>query len=229
VSEAHRPPVLAIFDHDGILVDSLPFHEEAWYELGRRTGLEFTPEFIRRTFGMTNAMIMRELLGAEEAEANPGRIQELGDLKEECYRAVARGKLTLMAGVREVIDALTAAGATLAIGSSGPIRNLELTVTSTGLDGRFAAIASVEDIRNGKPDPEVFLVAARKAGGEPSRSVVFEDAPVGIRAAKAAGMLAVGVGTTHGLDGLREAGADVLVESLEGFDVAGLLERMNAN
>ncbi len=84
-----------------------------------------------------------------------------------------------MDGVREVLDALTAHGVRLAIGSSGPLPNLELTVLECGLDGRFAAIASLEDITRGKPDPQVFLVAAAKAGGDPSRSVVFEDAPVG--------------------------------------------------
>ena len=114
-----------------------------------------------------------------------------------CYRDVARGKIVLMDGVREVLDALTARGVKLAIGSSGVLPNLELTVTECGLDGRFAAIASLEDITRGKPDPQVFLVAAAKAGGDPSRSVVFEDAPVGIQAAKAAGMYAVGVTTTH--------------------------------
>ena len=73
-----------------------------------------------------------------------------------------------MDGVRDVLDALTAAGVRLAIGSSGVRGNLELTVRECGLDGRFAAMAALEDITHGKPDPEVFLKAARKAGVEPS-------------------------------------------------------------
>ena len=86
------------------------------------------------------------------------------DLKESYYRDVARGKIHLMDGVREVLDALTARGVKLAIGSSGVLPNLELTVSECGLTGRFAAIASLEDITRGKPDPQVFLVAAKKAG-----------------------------------------------------------------
>ncbi len=217
-------PWLAIFDHDGVLVDSLAFHQQGWLELGRRETLPITAEFVHETFGMTNPDIFRKLLGGEVAAAD---LQRFGDLKEDAYRAVAKGQITLMAGVRDLLDALIDAGFLLAIGSSGVRPNLDLTVEECGLPGRFAAIASLEDIRRGKPDPEVFLVAAKKAGVLPARAVVFEDAPVGIRAAKAAGMLAVGVGTTHPLESLREAGADLAVADLLGFDVPALIARMS--
>jgi HAD superfamily hydrolase (TIGR01509 family) len=131
-----------------------------------------------------------------------------------------------MAGVRDLLDGLTAHGVRLAIGSSGVLPNLELTVEQCGLSGRFAAIASLEDITRGKPDPEVFLVAAKKSGGSPRRSVVFEDATVGIQAAKAAGMWAVGVGTTHSLDALKRAGADVVVPNLVDFPVSELVDHL---
>jgi HAD superfamily hydrolase (TIGR01509 family) len=218
-----EPTFLAIFDHDGVLVDSLAHHQHAWVELGRQTGLAITPEFIHETFGMTNPSIFRRLLGdaLDEAEA-----RRYSDLKEDCYRDAARGEIALMEGVRELLDGLTERGFRLAIGSSGVRPNLDLTVEVCGLEGRFAAIASLEDIERGKPDPQVFLVAAAKAGVDPSRAVVFEDAPVGIQAAKAAGMLAVGVGTTHPLADLRDAGADLVVENLSEFDVEALIARM---
>jgi HAD superfamily hydrolase (TIGR01509 family) len=216
---------LAIFDHDGVLVDSLEFHQEAWFEMGRRTGLNFTPEFIHETFGMTNPSIFRRLLGDS---ISPVQMQRYSDLKEECYRDLARGKIHLMDGVRAVLDGLTARGVRLAIGSSGVRPNLDLTVTECGLDGRFAAIASLEDITRGKPDPQVFLVAAAKSGALAARSVVFEDAPVGIQAARAAGMYAVGLTTTHPADALANAGADEVVEHLIGYDVARLLDRLEA-
>jgi HAD superfamily hydrolase (TIGR01509 family) len=219
------PQCLAIFDHDGVLVDSLDFHSEAWFELGRRTGLNFTSEFIHATFGMTNPSIFRKLLGDRITEAE---IARYSDLKEVCYRDVARGRIQLMDGVRELLDGLTAQGVKLAIGSSGPRANLELTVHECGLDGRFAAIASLEDITRGKPDPQVFLVAATKAGVNPVRSVVFEDAPVGIQAAKAALMHAVGLTTTHAAPALAEAGADHVVASLAGYDVARLVDHLRA-
>jgi HAD superfamily hydrolase (TIGR01509 family) len=217
---------LAIFDHDGVLVDSLELHQQAWFEMGRRTGLAFTPEFIHATFGMTNPSILRRLLGDAITEAE---IRRYSDLKEECYRDVARGHIGLMEGVREVLNTLAARGVLLAIGSSGPLPNLELTVAECGLDRRFAAISSLEDITRGKPDPQVFLVAAAKAGVEPTRSVVFEDAPVGIQAAKAAGMFAVGLTATHPAHDLQEAGADQIVDSLVGYDVPRLLHDLEAH
>lgn len=214
---------LAIFDHDGVLVDSLESHTQAWLEMGRREGLNLSPQFIHETFGMTNPSIFRRLLGNS---INDDDLKRYSDLKESYYREAARGKIHLMDGVREVLDALSAHGVKLAIGSSGVLPNLELTVSECGLTGRFAAIASLEDITRGKPDPQVFLVAAKKAGCSPARSVVFEDAPVGIQAAKAAGMYAVGVMTTHPAGALEEAGADEVVENLVGYNVDRLLDRL---
>lgn len=216
-------PCLAIFDHDGVLVDSLELHQNAWLELGRRTGLPLTAEFIKHTFGMTNPSIFRQLLGDAIDDAEMAR---LGDLKEVCYRDAARGNICLMDGVQPLLDGLTAHGVRLAIGSSGVRPNLELTVASCGLEGRFAAIAALEDIQRGKPDPEVFLLAAERAGVSPARCVVFEDATFGIQAAKAAGMYAVGVGTTHPLEALRAAGADETVANLLHFPVPPLVERL---
>src|SRR3954453_529151 len=103
---AAAAPYLAIFDHDGVLVDSLALHQDAWVELGRRTGLALTAEFIHETFGMTNPSIFRKLLGDALAPAEAVRYS---DLKEECYRAMARGKIALMDGVRDLLDRLTAA------------------------------------------------------------------------------------------------------------------------
>jgi HAD superfamily hydrolase (TIGR01509 family) len=216
---------LAIFDHDGVLVDSLEPHQQAWFELERRTGLGLTPEFIHATFGMSNPSILRRLKGEAITEKE---IRQYSELKEACYREVARGKIRLMEGVRELLDALTDRGVRLAIGSSGPRLNLELTVVECGLDGRFATIASLEDITRGKPDPQIFLVAASRSGAEPAGSVVFEDAPVGIQAAKAAGMYAVGLTTTHPAAALAEAGADEVVETLSGYDVDRLVARLMA-
>jgi HAD superfamily hydrolase (TIGR01509 family) len=211
--------LLAIFDHDGVLVDSLEHHQQAWIELGIRTGLPVTAQFIHETFGMANPSIFRKLLGDS---ITPSQIAEYTALKETCYRDLARGKISLMDGVRDLLDRLTAAGFTLAIGTSGVLANSQLTIDETGLAGRFAAIASAEDFTHGKPDPEVFLVAARKAGIEPRHAVVFEDAVYGIQAAKAAGMWAVGVTTTSPAQDLFDAGADQVVETLAGFDIEAL-------
>ena len=174
---------------------------------------------------MTNPSIFRRLLGDAITEDEIGRY---ADLKETCYRDVARGKIRLIEGVRELLDALTARGVKLAIGSSGPLPNLELTVSECGLAGRFAAIASLEDITRGKPDPQVFLVAAAKAGTLPARSVVFEDAPVGIQAAKSAGMYAVGLTTTHPGAHWKPPGPTRWSKRLVGYDADRLVKQLQS-
>ncbi|MBV8486758.1 MAG: HAD family phosphatase [Planctomycetaceae bacterium] len=214
---------LAIFDHDGVLVDTLRLHQAAWVDYGERSGLPITPEFIHRTFGMTNPSILRLLVGDELSDVEIARHSAH---KEECYRAIAASKLVLMDGVRAVLDALTDHGVLLAIGSSGARANIDLTVRRCGLEGRFAAITAVEDITRGKPDPQVFLITAERAGALPAHTVVFEDAPVGIQAAKAAGMYAVGVANSHPAPVLWDAGADEVIQSLVGYDVLALVERL---
>jgi HAD superfamily hydrolase (TIGR01509 family) len=214
---------LAIFDHDGVLVDTLELHQRAWIEYGRRSGLGITPEFVHQTFGMTNPSILRKLLGSEISDVEIARHSEH---KEECYRAIATGKIALLDGVRSVLDALTDHGVLLAIGSSGGRANIELTVRECGLQGRFAAITALEDITRGKPDPQVFLIAASRCGVAQGHTVVFEDAPVGIQAAKAAGMYCVGVTNSHPAPMLWDAGADEVVQSLVGYGVPALVGRL---
>ena len=220
---SNHKPGLAIFDHDGVLVDTLSLHQAAWVEYGRRSGLAITADFIHQTFGMTNPSILRRLSGGEMSEQ---AMAAHSVRKEVCYREIATGKIVLMDGVRATLDALTESGVRLAIGSSGVRENLELTVRECGLEGRFAAIAALEDITRGKPDPQVFLVAAARSGFEPPGCVVFEDAPFGIQAARAAGMYAIGLTTSHPADVLWEAGADEVVDSLVGYDVAGMGRRV---
>lgn len=211
--------MLAIFDHDGVLVDSLPLHTVAWVEFGKRENLPIDDEFVRSTFGLTNYTIFERLIGSHLPREEAKR---LGDAKEACYRDMARGQISLMAGVADLLENLRSHDFTLAIGSSGPRDNLFLTVQSCGLENHFKSIVGLEDIRHGKPDPEVFLKAAHQAGVEPSKCVVFEDAVFGIQAAKAAGMHAIGVGSTNPLDVLFAAGADEAYPTLEDYPVEKL-------
>ena len=217
--------LLAIFDHDGVLVDSLAFHQDAWVEMGRQTGVAVSPAFIHETFGMTNPTILRKLLGDN---LDRETIFRYSDLKEECYRAQARGRIVLMPGARELLDALSAGGVLLGIGSSAVRANLDLTILEAGLAGRFTSIVALEDIEHGKPNPEVFQKVAVRASVPVAHCVVFEDAPVGIQAAKAAGMLAVGVGTTHDMAALATAGADEVVPDLLAFAVSPLLDQLRS-
>jgi beta-phosphoglucomutase len=192
----------AIFDLDGTLVDSAPLHALSWRQLCAELGLPWDEDLFRRTFGKANYDIIPELLArpAERAE-----IDRLSERKEELYRVIARQELKLVRGARALLEALHADGWRLAIGSSTPRANLEVVVPLLGLDGLLRATVGMEDVRAHKPAPDVFLEAARRLDVPPAHCLVFEDAPAGVQAAAAGGMVPVGVLTHHQPDALPAA------------------------
>jgi beta-phosphoglucomutase len=205
----------AIWDMDGTLVDTAELHFEGWVAACRQLGRDFTRADFAATFGKRNPEILRLLFG--ENHFSEAEIETIGFQKEEMYRQAARKiGIDLLPGVAELMQGLQRRGFAQAIGSSAPRGNLDLILEITPIAPWISAVAAAEDTRRGKPDPEVFLVAAQKLGVEPSRCVVFEDAIAGIQAAKAAGMKAVGVTFVghHPAESLRLAGADCIVGSL---------------
>jgi beta-phosphoglucomutase len=210
---ADSPPGAVIWDVDGTLVDTAEMHFAAWVELCRGLGRDFTRADFAATFGRRNPEIMRHLFGDRFDDA---AISDLGYRKEELYRAAARKRVSLLPGVRELLEGLHAAGFRQAIGSSAPRANVDLILELTGSARYFDAISSSEDTQRGKPDPQVFLVAAEKLGVPPRRCVVLEDAVAGVEAAKAGGMKCVGVTFVghHPDASLRRAGADLVVKAL---------------
>lgn len=206
----------AIFDWDGVIVDSSRQHERAWERLARQKGLPLPPGFFRRSFGMKNARVITELLGWTQ---NPAEVEQLSWQKEEYFRQFLRAEgLSLLPGVREWLETLRQAGVPCAIGSSTPRENLDVSLQLLNAADYFQVIVAAEDVGRGKPDPEVFLTAAKRLGIPPVKCVVFEDAHVGLEAARAAGMIAVGLATTHPADSLN--GADLIRDSLRGLTLA---------
>jgi beta-phosphoglucomutase len=211
----------AIWDMDGTLVDTAEQHFRAWVEVCRERGRDFTRADFAATFGRRNPEILAYLfgdgLGKGEAEA-------FADRKEALYRDAARGGIDLLPGVADLMEGLHQMGWKQAIGSSAPRANLELILELTGIDRYLGAVVAMEDTTRGKPDPQVFLVAAGRLGVEPKDAVVFEDAVAGVQAARAGGMRCVAVSFVghHPAEKLRDAGADLVVGSLEEIDAAGV-------
>lgn len=185
-----------IFDFDGVVIDSHKAHESSWFALAGELDQPFTRETFVATFGQRNESILPMLGWAEEGDKL--RIQQLGDRKEELYREILRRDgIAPLPGVVALLEELQKEGIPCAIGTSTPRANVECVLELTGLAGMFRDVAASEDVTRGKPDPEVFLKAAAKLGALPAECVVIEDAQVGIRAAKAAGMKALAVTTSH--------------------------------
>jgi beta-phosphoglucomutase family hydrolase len=208
----------AIFDWDGVIIDSSRQHEESWELLAREEYRPLQPDHFRRSFGMKNEQIIPELLGWTH---EPAEIHRLSLRKEELYRQIIQERgLTPLPGVVEFLGRLREAGVPAVVGSSTHRLNITTTLVMLGLDEMFQVIVTAEDVMHGKPDPEVFLLAAQRIGIKPARCVVLEDTPGGIQAARAGGMKVVGVATTHPAAKLR--GADRIVRRLDELTVADM-------
>ena len=200
------PPRAVLWDLDGTLVDSRDQHWRSWRDTLAADGIAVTETQFAATFGQRNDAILTAWLGRA---ATPALIARIGEDKERRFRQlVEREGVALLPGVREWVPQLDAAGWLQAIASSAPRLNVEVEHDALGLGGRFAALVSAEDVRVGKPDPEVFLVAAARLGVPAGRCVVVEDAAPGIEAARRAGTRSIGVGLGAG------SAADVTVASL---------------
>jgi beta-phosphoglucomutase len=195
-----------LWDLDGTLVDSGDYHWRSWVTAMGAEGLSITPEQFRASFGQRNDRILGEWLGPD---ASPERIQRIGDAKEAEYRRIAKTEgLVVLPGAAEWARTLQEARWKQAIATSAPRLNAEVMLEATGLAPFFDTVIAAEDVTRGKPDPQVFLVAASRLGASPSRSIVVEDAAAGIDAARRAGMKSIGVSATAVLP------ADVFVRSL---------------
>jgi beta-phosphoglucomutase len=194
-----------LWDLDGTLVDSEDHHWRAWRDTLAADGLSVSYEQFLGSFGQRNDLILRGWFGDMPAD----RITRIGDDKEALYRRfVEREGVTVLPGAAEWVTRLREDGWLQAIASSAPRLNVDAVQRALVFGRCFQASVAAEDVRAGKPDPHVFLVAASRLGVEPARCIVVEDAVAGIEAARRAGMRSIGVSRTTTL------GADLSVASL---------------
>ena len=200
-----------IFDVDGVLVDSADAHFRSWQALAAEIGHEYTHEEFLRDFGRTSREIIAEKWPQPEISAE--EIREMDHRKEVLYREIIAQDFPAMDGAVELMRELAQDGFLLAIGSSGPPENVNLVVERLGIAELVGARINGALVERGKPDPQVFQLAAKALGVCAPRCVVVEDAAPGIAAAHAAGMKCVAlVSTGHSVEEL--SAADVVVHSL---------------
>jgi beta-phosphoglucomutase family hydrolase len=199
-----------IWDLDGVIVDSAPFHFKSWKELAEEEGVSFGEDDFKRSFGKRNEEILRDMFGDH---ISPEETSRLSLRKEEKFRKLIRGQVEALPGALSLIEQLHEAGFKQALASSTPLQNIELILGELAVRSFFRAIVSAEDVEKGKPDPEAFLAASTRIGTPPEQCLVIEDAVAGIRAANAAGTKSVGLTTTHPREALSEG--DLVVDSLE--------------
>jgi beta-phosphoglucomutase len=197
-----------LWDMDGTLIDSEEFHWISWRDAMADEGIAITRAQFLSSFGQRNDSILPQWLGDA---ATPERMERISGAKEQLYRRLIRENgISALPGAAGWVRRLHEQGWLQAITSAAPRSNIEVVLEALGAAHRFQEIVAAEDVSNGKPDPEVYLVAALRLGVAADRCVVVEDAPAGVEGARSAGMRSIGVSRNG-----RFLAADVVVRSLE--------------
>lgn len=197
-----------LWDLDGTLLDSEEYHWLSWKEAMASLGRPITREQFLATFGLRNDEILPRWLGAG---ATREEIDRVSRGKETLYRKLLReGGVAPLAGAAEWVRRLQREGWLQAIASSAPRANVDVVLEVLGMASFFQAVVSAEDVTAGKPDPQVFLTAAARLNVASQFCIVVEDSPMGIEAARRAGMHCIGVSRNS-----RLAAADLAVTSLD--------------
>lgn len=215
-----------ILDMDGTMVDSMPAHARSWELFGQKHKVAMgVDEILRRTTGRNGAECIREVFGPDVPE---DRAWELIGEKEALYRELFARDPRVVPGVQAFTEAARARGLKIAVASGGDKHNIAFALRNLALAHAPDALVGGDEGLPGKPDPALFLEAARRCGAAPAGCIVFEDAPFGIEAAGRAGMRAVAICTTHAPAEL--AGPHVLaqVRDFEELINARFLENLDA-
>ena len=202
----------AIFDWDGVIVDSSDLHLKSWEVLANELKLVLPNDHFEKGFGKRNETIIPQILGWSK---DPAQINHWGKRKEEIYRELGnKDGIKLARGSKDFLKLTPSSIFRCSVGTSTERKNVELAISQHNLSKYFLGAACSEDVSRGKPDPEVFLEAAKILSITPKNCVVFEDSPHGIEAAKRAGMKTVALTTTHPSTTFMHLNPDLLVASL---------------
>ncbi len=200
------PGLALIFDLDGVVVDSMPVHEIAWRQYLESLGIR-DEELVARMHGRRNDDIVLDFLGPA---ADQQSVREHGSAKERLYRELMRDRLQdhMVPGVRRFLQ--EAVGAPLGLASNAERPNIDFVLDGADLRRYFQVIVDGSQVEFPKPAPDIYVLVARELGVEPRNCIVFEDSPVGVAAARAAGARVVGLLT-------RESALDNVAFSVPDF------------
>jgi beta-phosphoglucomutase family hydrolase len=210
-----------IFDMDGTIVNNMAYHTSSWVEFFKRRGrILDEEEFFQKTSGRLSHEIMREFIDPRLIDAE---CDALGSEVEALYRALYGPHRTTVAGFDALINQAKLGGMALAVGTAAPEGNITFILDGLDLRRHFDAVVGAAEVKSGKPEPDVFLEAAQRCGVAPEHCIVFEDAPLGVEAARRAGMRAVALTTT--MPAQAFAGFDNVIAiagDYTGFTIEGL-------
>lgn len=210
-----------IFDMDGVILDSEPLHQELEAQMFRELGAVISQAEAREYIGVNSFEMWRVI---RERHSISASVEELVRLERDRYRAIMNnGGVPFVPGVLDLIRHLAGCGARLAVASSAPLEQIDHALAATGVESLFRARVSGDEVPRSKPDPDIFLQAAKKLGVNPSECVVIEDAPHGVTAARSAGMLCIGFANARSGD-LDLRGAHQVCHSME--EIHSVMQKM---
>ena len=183
-----------IFDMDGTMVDNMMVHHRAWQLMLAELGLDLSLEEVRQTIHGKNEEILARLFGDR---FSPEERRKIAWEKEARYREVFRDSLTLVKGLPEFLDKAMSLNIPMAIGTAAPAENVDFVLDTLDLRPYFRSVVHAGMVTNGKPDPQVFQMAAELAGLAIQNCLVFEDSPTGVHTSLNAGSKTAVITTTH--------------------------------
>jgi beta-phosphoglucomutase len=210
-----------LWDMDGVIADSYSFHFAAWQETFAKRGIKFTKEDFTKLFGTRNDFIIGSIMGRELPERD---VKIMVQEKEEKFRRKATGNIKPFPGAVRLLNAIKKGNFKLGLVSSTPKENIDLVLSELNLEGMFDCIVFSQEVSESKPSPQIYLLAARGLEVTPSDCLVIEDSPLGVKAAKTAGMKCLAIANTRPRQKLQEA--DKVADSVEDVDLITLLTRI---
>lgn len=209
-----------IFDMDGTLADSIPFHRESWVLFLKKHQIHLDPEqFQSQNHGNIQEMIKR-FFGNDISDE---KLAELGEEKEIIYRDIYREHLREIPGLTNFLNLLKSHGIRMALATMGDSNNIDFFLNGLKVFSFFEIISGGLEISKGKPDPEIFNLSLKKLNLKPDDCVVIEDSIDGVLAARRAGIRVIGITTSHSSSELRELGCFYTVSDFQEFDLKTIL------
>jgi len=218
-----------IFDMDGVVIDSNPYHKIAWEKFLRGQGYPFDDQLFDNVLsGRTAPTSLRMLFGEDLPEDLMNHFMEEVDRN---YQAILRqnNKIKPIAGIHEFLGQIRGNGHRLALATSAPALNIELGLKNLKLEGIFDPIVGKVDVTHGKPHPEVYLTTLERMGMAAENCMVFEDSKPGIQSARSAGIRVVGVASGHSREELLEEGASMVVDDFRELRLEKVLALFRPN
>lgn len=210
-----------IFDMDGVLIDSNPFHKIALQQFCKQHGHDLNEAQLReKIYGRTNKDWLRNLFG----DIDKNLLLQYANEKEALFRELYKKDVHPLDGLIPFLSKLKEGKIPRAIATSAPRENVDFTLQYTDMGGFFDTILDESFVTKGKPDPEIYLKSAKALGFDPANCIVFEDSLSGIEAGKAAGCKVVGVTTTHNHEELNKT--DYIIDNFNGITPQSLISRL---